>query len=80
VGGENQSADDGNRGLILGQPLSSLTQQCVSGRRFEDIPTLAEETSAWSTDINDTQRGVDWQMNVNDARTKFKSVYPKIKA
>ena len=39
---------------------------------------LAKETSAWSTDVNDTQRGVDWQMKVDDARTRLKSVYPKI--
>ena len=37
------------------------------------------ETSAWCTDVNNTQRGVDWQMKVDDARTKLKSVYPKIK-
>ena len=35
--------------------------------------------SAWSTDVNATQRGVDWQMKIDDARTKLKSVYPKIK-
>jgi hypothetical protein len=29
--------------------------------------------------VNNTQRGVDWQMKVDDARTKLKSVYPKIK-
>ena len=58
---------------------SSLTRQCVDGRRFGDIPTLADETSAWSTDVNDTQRSVDWQMKIGDARCKLKSVYPKIK-
>ena len=64
---------------IAENELSSLTWQCVSGRRFGDIATLAKETSAWSTDVNKTQRGVDWQMKVDDARTKLKSVYPKIK-
>jgi hypothetical protein len=59
--------------------LSSLTRQCVSGRRFADRATLSEETDAWSTDVNATQRGVDWQMKINDARTKLKSVYPTIK-
>lgn len=59
--------------------LSSLTRQCVAGRRFGDIETLQAETTAWSTDVNKTQRGVDWQMKVNDARIKLKSVYPKIK-
>jgi hypothetical protein len=59
--------------------LSSLTRQCVAGRRFGDVDTLREETQAWSSDVNDTQRGVEWQMKVNDARTKLASVYPKIK-
>jgi hypothetical protein len=34
--------------------LSSLTPQCVSGRRFADIATLRQEAQAWSTDVNAT--------------------------
>jgi hypothetical protein len=64
---------------IAENELSSLTRQCVSGRRFADVATLQAETLAWSTDVNETQRGVDWQMKINDARCKLKSVYPKIK-
>jgi hypothetical protein len=64
---------------IAENELSSLTRQCVSGRRFEDIKTLQSETTAWSTDINRRQRGVDWQMKIDDARCKLTSVYPKIK-
>lgn len=64
---------------IAENELSSLTRQCVSGRRFADIETLRDETAAWSTDVNNTQRGVDWQMKVDDARCKLTSVYPKIK-
>ena len=64
---------------IAENELSSLTRQCVLGRRFADIQTLQEETSAWSTDVNSSQRGVDWQMKIDDARYKLKSVYPKIK-
>jgi hypothetical protein len=64
---------------IAENELSSLTRQCVSGRRFADVPTLREETSAWSIDVNATQRGVEWQMKIDDARTKLKSVYPTIK-
>jgi hypothetical protein len=56
-----------------------VTRQCVAGRRFADAAALREETSAWSTDVNDTQRGVDWQMKIDDARCKLKSDYPKIK-
>jgi hypothetical protein len=64
---------------IAENELSSLTRQCVSGRRFGDIETLRTETMAWSTDVNATQRGVDWQMTIDDARCKLTSVYPKIK-
>ena len=59
--------------------LSSMTRQCVKDRRFGDIETLREETAAWSSDVNATQRGVDWQMKIDDARCKLKSVYPTIK-
>ncbi len=59
--------------------LSSLTRQCIAGRRIGDLETLQEEIEAWSTDINSTQRGVDWQMKIDDARCKLKSVYPTIK-
>lgn len=64
---------------IAENELSSLTRQCVSGRRFGDIETLREETAAWSTDVNRTQRGVNWQMKIDNARCKLTSVYPKIK-
>jgi hypothetical protein len=64
---------------IAENELSSLTRQCVAGRRFGDAETLREETTAWSSDVNSTQRGVDWQMKIDDARCKLISVYPKIK-
>ncbi|MEM1279143.1 MAG: hypothetical protein AAGG53_03775 [Cyanobacteria bacterium P01_H01_bin.152] len=56
-----------------------MTRQCVNGRHFGNIDTLRDEIAAWSTDINNAQRGVDWQMKVDDARSKLTSVYPKIK-
>ena len=64
---------------IAENELSSLTRQCVSGRRIGVLLILQEEIAAWSTDVNSTQRGVDWQMQIDDARCKLKSVYPKIK-
>lgn len=64
---------------IAENELSSVTRQCVSGRRFGDVETLRAETTAWSTDVNATQRGVDWHMKIDDARCKLKSVYQKIK-
>jgi hypothetical protein len=64
---------------IAENELSSLTRQCVSGRRFGELKTLQTEIAAWSSDVNDTQRGVDWQMRISDARSKLKSLYPKIR-
>jgi hypothetical protein len=62
---------------IAENELSSMTRQCVSGRRFATIDLLRSETTAWHTHCNATQRGVDWQFKVGDARRKLKSVYPK---
>ena len=64
---------------IAENELSSLTRQCINGRRIGDLSTLQDEIAAWSTDVNSTQRGADWQMKIDDARCKLKSVYPKIK-
>lgn len=59
--------------------LSSMTRQCVAGRRIGSIAELAKETTAWHNDVNNSQRGIEWQMKVDDARLKLTSVYPKIK-
>lgn len=64
---------------IAENELSSITRQCVVGRRIGTIEELATEIAAWSSSINAKQRGVDWQMKVEDARCKLKSVYPKIR-
>lgn len=64
---------------IAENELSSLTRQCLATRRMGDLPTLQSEIAAWSSDVNQTQRGVDWHMKIDDARCKLKSVYPKIK-
>lgn len=57
--------------------LSAMTGQCLK-RRISDLATLQREIATWAKDVNTTQRGVDWQMKIDDARIKFKSVYPKI--
>jgi hypothetical protein len=64
---------------IAENELSSMTRQCLGKRRIGDIETLRSEISVWSADINNKQRSVDWQMKVEDARIKLKSVYPEIK-
>ena len=37
------------------------TQQCLRHRRLGDFETLQAEISAWSVDVNERQRGVDWE-------------------
>lgn len=64
---------------IAENELSALTRQCLHGRRIGDLKILRQEISAWSTDVNQTQRGVDWRMKISDARCKLKSIYPKIR-
>jgi len=63
---------------IAENELSAMTRQCLQGRRIGDVATLHGEVSAWSADVNNTQRGVDWHMKVDDARCKLKSVYPQV--
>ena len=64
---------------IAENELSSLTRQGLGGDRIGDLKTLRDRISAWSQDVNQAQRGVDWQMQIDDARCKLKSVYPKVK-
>jgi DDE superfamily endonuclease len=64
---------------IAENELSAMTRQCVHGRRFATIDELTEQTTAWHEYVNNKQRGVDWQFRIDDARTKLKSLYPKIK-
>ena len=63
---------------IAENELSAMTRQCVQGRRFGNRESLRAETKAWANDVNGRQRDVDWQMKVEDARCKLKSIYPKI--
>lgn len=58
--------------------LSAMTRQCLAHRRFGTIQDLQSETAAWSTATNAKQRGVNWQFRTADARTKLKSLYPKL--
>jgi hypothetical protein len=63
---------------IAENELSSLTRQCLRGRRLGELETLRAETTAWHQASNAKQRGVDWQFQIADARGKLKSLYPKI--
>lgn len=59
--------------------LSTLTRQCLNGRRIGHLSDLQREIEAWATHTNNKQRTVDWHFKLEDARTKLKRLYPKIK-
>ncbi len=61
------------------QPYDAARPVLCMVRRLGDSNTLRAEIVAWSANVNDTQRGVDWQMKIHDARCKLKSVYLTIK-
>ena len=63
---------------IAENELSVMTSQCLGSRRFESTDRLREETGAWEKRQNQRLSTVDWQFNIDDARTKLTSIYPKL--
>lgn len=63
---------------IAENELSSMTRQCLSGRRFGSIEKMQSEISAWGDASNEKMRGVDWQFTIDNARVKLKSLYPNL--
>lgn len=61
---------------IAENEFSSLTRQCLSDRRIGDIDTLNGEIKAWCDAANSANKGVKWQMKIDDARAKLRSLYP----
>lgn len=59
--------------------LSVLPRQSL-GRRIATRQEVADEATAWDTDRNQRQIGVDWQFTNSDARIKLKHLYPKTTA
>jgi hypothetical protein len=59
--------------------LGCLTNQGLSARRMGELTQLQTEIAAWSDKTNAKQRGVDWQFRIEEARVKWKRLYPKIK-
>lgn len=59
--------------------LSAMTRQCLAGRRIGELSELIDDIVAWSDYINAKQRGVDWQLQIDEARTKLARLYPQIK-
>ena len=60
--------------------LRCLTSQCLSDRRIGALPLLPSEIGLWADKTTAKQRGVDWQCKIDEARTKLKRLYPKIKS
>ena len=58
--------------------LSVLTRQSLSDRLGSEA-AVVERARPWAQERNRRQIGVDWQFTTQDARTKLKRLYPKIK-
>ena len=58
--------------------LSVLTRQSLADRLGSEAAVAARATP-WARDRNRRQTGVDWQFTTDDARTKLRRLYPKIK-
>jgi len=61
---------------IAENELSSLSTQCLGNKRVSCIEELNELLSAWESDRNLRQKGVNWQFTAEDARIKLKRLYP----
>jgi hypothetical protein len=59
--------------------LSALSRQCLS-RRIGTIAELKSEVAAWEASRNEEQVQVQWNMTVDQARTKLHNVYPKLQS
>lgn len=59
--------------------LSALTIQALLGERIPSIDKLNRTLSAWSTQRNSAQKGVEWHFKASDARIKLKHLYPIVK-
>ena len=58
--------------------LAAMAAQCLGQRRIPDLKTMNAELSAWHTQRNKKQKGVDWQFTTSDARIKLRRLYPII--
>ncbi len=65
---------------IAENELSSMTRQALHGHRFATIESIEYRLKSWAKATTANQRGVDWQFTVEDARTKLKHLYPKVKS
>lgn len=61
---------------IAESELSALTRQGLQNQRIGSEEELRQVVEGWALAINNKQRGVDWQMSIEDARCKLKHLYP----
>jgi DDE superfamily endonuclease len=57
--------------------LSVLSRQALNDR-FASKNALENRVNQWVKDRNGTQKGVDWQFKIADARVKLKRLYPTV--
>jgi hypothetical protein len=57
--------------------LSVLAGQCLN-RRIGDIETMRQEVATWETARNRAGVDITWRFTTDDARIKFRRLYPKI--
>jgi transposase len=55
--------------------FSVLSRQCLK-RRIPSTIELQQEIEAWERERNQTRATVNWRFSTEDARTKFKRLYP----
>ena len=57
--------------------LSILARQCLSDRML-GIDFVARQVLAWQTERNQAQVTINWRFTTEDARIKFKRLYPSL--
>jgi hypothetical protein len=56
---------------------SALNGQCLH-RRIPSMELLRKEVAAWERDRNNRASTIDWRFTTENARIKFKRLYPKL--
>jgi hypothetical protein len=66
--------------LNMAEPeLSVLTRQGL-GDYLGSLSAVTGRATAWATERNDNQVGIDWQLTTENARIRLKKLYPNVKS
>lgn len=57
--------------------LSTLTKQCLAGRRIGSLSALQDELSAWESARNAEGTRIHWRFTIDRAREKLSGAYPR---